>query len=248
MRRRAILGVIAIMTLLLLTTGSAVAVLARHVPAFYLRTAMPPGQERDVFCRELFARSAELHNKMSGDQPWQQEFSQDQFNSYFQTQDEDNELSSRIVELPEDIKDIRIALDQDMIRVGFRYGEGDWSCIVSVEFRIWLVAQKTNVIALELCDFRAGALPLGTRSMIDFITESARRQNIDVTWFRHAGHPVAKLQLQANQARPTFQLRRLEITSGKLVIASNPTGEPTAPAPPPSPPSPALPAAALPPS
>lgn len=245
MRRRAILSVIAIMTLLFLTTGTALALLARHVPAFYVRTASPAGTEREFHCREFFARSAELHNKMSDDGPWQQEFTQEQFNSYFQTQDEDNEMSSRIVEIPEDIKDIRIAFDQDIIRIGFRYGEGEWSCIVSVEFRLWLVAQKTNVIALELCDFRAGALPLGTRSMIDFITESARRQNINVTWFRHAGHPVARLQLQANQSRPTFQLRRLEVTPGKFIVASSPTKEPTASAPPP-PAAPADPGSALP--
>ena len=86
-------------------------------------------------------------------------------------------------------------------------------------------------MALELCDFRAGALPLGTRSLIDFITEAARRQNIDVTWFRHGGHPVAMLQLQANQSRSTFQLRRLEVHDGRLDIASSPTTRESAPPP-----------------
>src|SRR5947209_8386828 len=150
--------------------------------------------------------------------------------------------SDLLVEIPEDVKDIRVALEDDLIRVGFRYGEGEWASIVSVEFRAWLVANKPNTIALELCDFRAGALSMGTRSLIDHITEAARRQYIDVTWYRRAGHPIALLRLQANQARPTFQLRRLEVTPGKFVVASSPTreagGPPTSPPAAPRPPEP----------
>src|SRR5438552_1611884 len=131
MRRRALLGVIAIIALLLLTTGTALALFAHHVPAFYERAALPPSADKDAQCRELYARSLELQNMMSGERPWQQDFTQDQFNSYFQAQDEDRELSSRIVEIPEDIKDVRIAFEDDIIRAGFRYGEGWWSCVVS---------------------------------------------------------------------------------------------------------------------
>ena len=141
----------------------------------------------------------DLFNKVGGDRPWEQQFTQEQLNGYFQAQDAANDLPAPLVEIPEDVKDIHVAFENDMIRVGFRYGEGDWSCIISVEFRVWLT-KKTNVIALEFCDFRAGALPLGTRTLIDFITEAARRQNIDVTWFRRAGHPIALLQIASKSA------------------------------------------------
>jgi hypothetical protein len=246
MRRRSFFGVVAIITLLFLTTGSALALLIRHVPAYYERAALSAVEERDCHCREFIARSSEI--LMTGERTWDREFTQEQFNSYFQSQDEDSELSARLVEIPEEIKDIRVAFEEDIIRVGFRYGE-DWkSCIVSVEFRVWLVAHKTNVVALELCDFRAGAMPLGTRSLIDFITEAARRQNIDVTWFRHGGHPVAQLQLQANQSRSTFQLRRLEVHAGRLAISSSPTTRELAPQPPATAPAVTTPIASLPPS
>ncbi len=243
MRRRAFFGVIIIIALVIVTTGSALAVLASHVPAFYERTALPPGEIRDAFARDFNSRSTDLYNKLGGDRPWQQEFTQEQLNGYFQGQQDNPDTSAPIVEIPEEIRDVRVALEDDLIRIGFRYGDDPWSCIISVEFRVWLVANKTNLIALELCDFRAGALPLGTRSLIDFVTEAARHDSIDVTWFRRAGHPIALLQLQANKSRPTFQLRRLEVTPGKFVIASSPTQEPparaeapTVPAPPPPPP------------
>jgi hypothetical protein len=209
MRRRAILGVIAILVFVLTVAGSALAVLAKHVPAFYERTTLAADDQPAALARDFYARSMDLFNKVGGDRPWEQQFTQEQLNGYF-----------------------HVAFENDLIRVGFRYGEGDWSCIISVEFRVWLT-KKTNVIALELCDFRAGALPLGTRTLIDFITEAARRQNIDVTWFRRAGHPIALLRLQANQPRPTFTLRRLEVNAGKFVVASSPMREPSGPASPP---------------
>jgi hypothetical protein len=245
MRRRAILGVIAIVLLALVTTAGALAVLARHVPAFYERAALPPGDERDAFARAFYHCFNDLFNKVGGDQPWEQVLKQDECNGYFQAQDETNQLPA-LIEIPQDVKDIRVALEDDLVRVGFRYGEGEWNCIVSVEFRAWLVANKPNTIALELCDFRAGALPMGTRSLIDHITEAARRQYIDVTWYRRAGHPVALMRLQGNQARPTFQLRRLEVTPGKLVVASSPTREPVGASPAPVAPRPAESPAALP--
>jgi hypothetical protein len=224
MRRRAILGVLAILLLAAVTAGGSLALLARHIPAFYDRAALPAGDERDACAKAFYRRFNELFNKVGGDQPWEQQLSQDEFNGYFQAHRDKNQLPA-LVEIPDDVKDIRVALEDDLIRVGFRYGEGDWTCIVSVEFRAWLVANKPNSIALELCDFRAGALPIGTRSLIDYITEAARRQYIDVTWYRRSGHPVALMRLQANQARPTFQLRRLEVTPGNLVVASSPTRE-----------------------
>lgn len=225
MRRRAFLGVLAIISLLFLTTGSALALLVRHIPAFYQRATVPEGVARESHCREFFGRASDLFNMK--DHPCDREITQDQFNSYLQSQDHDAEFSARLVEIPDEIKELRVAFEDDIIRVGFRYGEGVRSCVISVEFRVWLVAHKTNVIALELCDFRAGALPLGTRSLIDFITEAARRQYMDVTWFRHRGHPIALLQLQANQSRPSFQLRRLEVQAGRLRVASSPTREAT---------------------
>jgi hypothetical protein len=220
MRRRAFLGVTAIIASLLTCSATALALLAHHIPTYYARTALPEGPSRQCQCREFVSRSSDLWNSMGSDQPWELHFTQDQFNSYLL--EEDDQPTAQLVEIPEAVHDIRIAMEDDLLRVGFRYGTGWWSSIVTVEFRVWLVARKTNLIALELCAFRAGALPLGTQSLLDFISEAAHRLDIDVTWFRNQGHPVALLQLQANQPRPTFQLRRLEVRTGRLVIACSP--------------------------
>jgi hypothetical protein len=227
MRRRAFLGVVAILTLLLAAAGSALALLVHHIPAYYARNALPEGPTRQCLGREFVGRSSELWSSLSGDRPWELTFTQDQFNSYLQ--EEDEQPTAQFVEIPETVHDIRVAMEDDRLRVGFRYGAGWCSSVITVEFRVWLVARHTNMIALELCAFRAGALPLGTQTLLDYITEAGRKQDIDVTWYRHQGHPVAVFQLQANQPRPTFQLSRLEVQPGRLIIKCGPTQPAAAP-------------------
>src|SRR5439155_15409796 len=130
--------------------------------------------------------------------------------------------SAAMFELPDEVHDIRIGLDKDRLRIGFRYEGGWWSSVISVNLRVWLVAKETNVVALELCGFHAGGLPLGTQVLLDFISEAARKHNIEVTWFRHGNHPVALLHFQANQPRPTILLRQLELQPGGFMIAGSP--------------------------
>jgi hypothetical protein len=223
MRRRSIIAMIAILLGLAVTTGTALACMLHHVPAFYRAAAVPDDEQRATKSRECVQRSIELSNDIGNGLPWEKEFIQDHLNSYFQ--EEDHRSSARLIELPDGVRDIRFAFDQDRGRIGFQYGGGWWASIISVEFRFWLVAQKTNVVALELISFRAGALPLGTQALLDFITESARQQNIDVTWYRHDGHPVALLQFQANQQRPNTLLRRLDLKPGRVIVAGSRPGD-----------------------
>ena len=60
--------------------------------------------------------------------------------------------------LPKGFHSPRVAIDGDRLKLGFRYGEGFWSTVVSVELRVWLVADEVNLMAVEVCDLRAGRL------------------------------------------------------------------------------------------
>jgi hypothetical protein len=219
MRRRSMLTLIAILIGFGTTIGATFSLMLHHVPTFYREAALAPDHSRALKSRECVQRSIELWNDIGNGLPWEKEFVHEHLNAYFQ--EEDLRASAGLIELPDGVRDVRIAFQQDRGQVGFRYGKGWWSSIISVEFRFWLVAQKTNVVALELINFRAGALPLGTQALLDFITESARQQNIDVTWYRHNGHPVALLQFQANQPRPNTLLRKLELQNGRVIVAGS---------------------------
>jgi hypothetical protein len=98
--------------------------------------------------------------------------------------------------------------------------------------KLWLARAEVNVLALEIVSLQAGSLPLSTGTLLDYISEAARRENIDITWYRHEGHPVAIMRFQSDLTRPTFQFDRVELQDGRLTIAGRST-DPLAAAPPP---------------
>jgi hypothetical protein len=132
-----------------------------------------------------------------------------------------------------------MAFGQDRLRLGFRYGRGPWSVVVSLEMRLW-ICNEPNVLALEMTAFHVGALPIALQSTLKPIADAARENGVGVDWYRHpqTGNPVAVLRFQADQARPTMQLRSVQLTPGRFVIqgrSSEATHAEAPPAPAPSP-------------
>src|SRR5207245_7134991 len=155
---------------------------------------------------------------ISDKRQWDAHFTQEQINSYFQEDFLEEHPDDR--PLPERISEPRVAIESDKIRVGFRYTTGPWSTVVSIDLRVWLVAKEPNVVALEFEGMHAGALPISSQSLLESASESARRNDIDPTWYRHNGHPVLLLRFQAGRSRPTFQLQQFDLHAGALSIGA----------------------------
>jgi hypothetical protein len=207
----------AIGLLLLGGTVAALVVLVRHEPAFYTRAELPPGERRQK-CSGDFTRvfTSQLIDGIVNKRQWDARFTEEQINSYFA----EDFLTNHNVEnpLPPGVSEPRIALDADRIRLGFRYGTGAWSAVISLDLRVWLVRKEANVVALEFKGLHAGALPISAQSILDWVTDMAEQQNIEVTCYRRDGHPVILLRFEADRSNPTFLLQQLELRPGMLRI------------------------------
>ncbi|HYV34209.1 MAG TPA: hypothetical protein VE988_00810 [Gemmataceae bacterium] len=194
--------------------------LTQHEPAFYSRAAIPPGQQRKDVSAGFEGRSGALvlsiKNGGSDKGDWGGQFSEAEINSYLSEHFLTHGLADKM--LPDGISDPRIGIDQDCIRLGFRYGTPPWSTIVSVSFRVWLAKGEPNVIVLELQGLHAGALPISAQSLLENISEALQRHNMQVSWYRHDGNPAAALKFQSDQPRPSAQLLQLELKPGLLTI------------------------------
>jgi hypothetical protein len=119
------------------------------------------------------------------------------------------------------------------MRVAFRYGSGFWSTVLTYELRVWLVPTEVNTLAVEIVQRKAGGLPIAAQSLLSDFKELARAKNLDVTWYRQEGNPVAIIRLPTNRARPNAQLLRFDVVDGQLTIVGQ-SFEPTAQATPPA--------------
>jgi hypothetical protein len=230
MRRKTLFLSAGLAVLLLSGLGAILYLFVRHEPGFYRRSEVPAGPAREelstAFVNKFFNL---LAHASDGRGEWNFIFTEAQLNSYFA------EGYIRLgIDKPfraKEITDPRIVIEPDRIRLGFRYGSEPWSTIVSVDFRLWLPtkSQDVNVICLEILGRKAGAMPVSAQSLLELISEQARK-DIEVTWYRHEGNPVALLRFQNDRARPTFQLRRLELRQGMITIGGMSPG--TSPPPP----------------
>jgi hypothetical protein len=232
MRRKRLLISVGLVATFLALVAVGLSLMVRHVPGFYQRAEMPPGDQRTSLSMQVIAEMSLLADDLKNREPsWVRSFTAEQLNAYFQ---QDYYLHGGDENLPDGFSAPRVKIDDGRIRLGVRYGEGLFRTVLSLELRVWLVPGRVNVLAMEVISLQAGSLPLSTGSLLDYISEAARRENIDITWYRHEGHPVAVMRFQSDLTRPTFQFDQVDLKDGRLTIAGRST-DPVPAVPPPRP-------------
>jgi hypothetical protein len=210
----------------LVLVGLAAAV--ERQPSFYRQADMPAGPQRARQSQEAVANYWRATNVID-DPSWQVTFSADQVNAFFQ--DEAFENAGGDNNLPDGFHAPRVKIEDGKLRIGARYDTGMGSTVVSLEIRLWKVPDDLNTLAMEIVSLHAGALPLPTGMLLDRLSEAARRQYIDISWYRQDGPPVAIMRFQAHLSRPTFQFDQIELANGRLTISGRSTDVITTPAP-----------------
>jgi hypothetical protein len=188
-----------------------------RVPTTYAGMVTPTGPDRRKLSGEFMSGVNEMMEtiRTNGDSRWQETFSADQMNSYF----EEDFLRATPFRLPERVHSPRVHIDSEHFTLAFQYGRGFWSTVVTIDTKVWLVAGERNVVAIEFEGVHAGAVPISLQSFLEEIAEDARQLSIEVTWYRHGSNPVALLRFQADRENPTVVIQKLELQDGKLVLA-----------------------------
>ncbi len=213
MRWRRILTAVSLIIVLVGMTATGLFFSIKHLPHFYVESAMPEGEMRRVNSIEFLQRVNSIYNNYPD---WGEVITTDQINSFFQ---EDLVRSwGGDANFPDRFHDPRIQFENGRLLVGIRYLNGFLSSIVSIDARVWLVANEVNMIGIEILDLKLGMLPISRQIILDFITEMASRHKISCKWYRHNGNPAAILKLQADKSTPTMVLKRFQLQQGKMII------------------------------
>jgi hypothetical protein len=220
MRRRALLRALGCVGLLLAIGASLLLALLRREPDLYRQTDIPEGPQRAELSKRFASQAQNLLTVgFSGDGAWSEEFTAEQINSYFA----EDFVRVKPFKLPQNVNSPRIAIKPGLLEIGFRYGHGFWSTVVTADLNIWLAANEPNVVVVELLDIKAGALPVSMQSILEQIADNARRWNLDVNWYRHNDRPVALVRIQPDRTIPTVLLQRIELKDGTISIGGNST-------------------------
>jgi hypothetical protein len=189
-----------------------------YEPAYYRERETEPGEVRSRNSKVFSQTLSRLYGEIMADRPsWQATFTEAQINSYLADKFVTSHLDKIL--LPEGVSDPRIAIDREVIHLGFRYGTPPWSTIMSVDLRVWMAPGESNVVLLQVLGIRAGALPISSKMLIEKAAEAVRNQyrDLEITWHRHEGRMTALLRF--NSSRQRTQLQKLQVGQGMLQIA-----------------------------
>jgi hypothetical protein len=212
--RRSFLVGLGVFALLLSTILGVAWLLLRHEPHFYADKLVIADAERARVSHEFVSEFIAFGNSLSNEREWYGRFTDRQVNCFFA----DGIFRVPALELPEGVSEPRVQFEPERIRLAFRYKSGLINTVVSASLRLWLPAAERNTLALQLESFKAGLMPMSAQWLLEQVSEGARRNSIEVTWYRHEGMPVALLRFQADRARPTMQLNAVQIEDGSITI------------------------------
>jgi hypothetical protein len=216
MRKRKLFGLCGITVLVLAGGLTALAATVKHEPSFYRQSQAPPSKERTELAYTFVRHFGQMMQDRGRKEIWGCNATEAEMNSFFaemlMQQGEAEGLRNLGISGPS------VFLEQDHLRLGFRYGSGWFSTIISYELKVWLVPKEANVIAVEVLRARAGALPISNQSILQQLSEFARKQNYRVTLYRHEGNSVAIIDLQGDQQQPKNILTALTIAPNLLSI------------------------------
>jgi hypothetical protein len=214
-----------------LTLLAALYAMIRHVPAYYRDAVLPAGKERQRQAAKFASDFAQFYQDLTYARQWDAHFREQAINSFFAEQLNQSGLGNQILStadqsadrrtpftLPEGLSDPRLLVRPDGFRLGLRYRWGPLAAILSIDMRVWLAASELNVVALELQGLHVGALPISAQSLLERISEKARENGIEVTWYRYHGNPVALLRFQADQELPTYRLDHIALKDHEIGV------------------------------
>jgi len=216
MRKRK-LGWLCGITVLLLGGGlTTLGALLEHEPSFYCQNQAPPSTARKELAYTFFRNFSPMMLNWEHEPTWGCDVTEAQLNCFF------DEIFVQLGEAEElrklGISSPNVSLEDDHVRLAFRYGSGWFSTVVSYDLKIWLVPKEASVIAVEIGRARAGALPISKLSILHQLSDLASKQNYKVTLYRHEGNSVALVDLQADQQPPKWILTTLKVGSKGLTI------------------------------
>jgi hypothetical protein len=215
----------------------------KYEPHFYHAGDVGPSPERShlsiKFVNDFLQMGADV--KAGDDKGWRLSLTDTELNCFLQEDfvnyGEAQKLGKSGVSEP------RVAFDKNRIRIGFRYGSGFWSTVVSYDLQVWTVPKEPNVLLVEVVSRRAGAVPISTQAVVDDLVELGNRlsaeplqeprpekknailaelpRSVDVTPYRYEGHPVALIRFPVDPGRPAPQLRCLHLEPATLTISGS---------------------------
>ncbi len=201
--------------ILLAAAGAWAYWVSRQVPSFYAAALSQPAdsahQASDAMLREAAALVSDL--RKSG--RWQALFTVEQINGWLA----DDLQKNHPTLLPSTISEPRVAIENNQLKLGFRWQQPKWSVVVSLATEVYL--REANVVAVRIRKVRAGGLPLPLRNLLHDLIAAGRGLDLQIEEQQIEGDPLLLITppQDGDYGNLLVQLEALELHDGQLYVA-----------------------------
>jgi hypothetical protein len=214
--RIAAIGTLTITMLLVALAGGAYYA-ARQVSPFYEQALHTEPEVLERGSRELESRATALYSDAKQIGHWQALFTVEQINGWLATQ----LAADKGSELPSNMRDPRIAIDHDILTLGFRTKSGGVETVISVDASVLLT--ETGDVGIRLISVRAGALPLPIMQLADQLATACKKLKLPVRWTQEKGQPIAIVNISSNASAENreFCIDSIELRKNEMYVAGH---------------------------
>ena len=191
----------------------------QQVPEFYDQVLHVEPQVQQVAGYELEQQVLQLHNEVRETGDWEALFTDEQINGWLAF-----DLPEKFADaLPPGVSEPRVEVEPHQAQIACRYETGQFRSVVSLALEIQLT-DEPNVLAVRICQARAGMLPLPLSRFLDQISQRAGQADIMVRWTQQDGDPVALVTIPMRHEqypRREIHLDTVELREGAVYLAGS---------------------------
>jgi hypothetical protein len=188
---------------------------SQQVPDFYREAITSDTTRQAAASKEMLRTASALVSNAQKSGEWEAEFTEEQINGWLAVDLVQNHGQA----LPPEVRDPRVSLQPDGIKIGWRWTGEDLSAVFSLDVQLGLT--ESNVLALTIRGARAGTVPLPLSQVLDTVSEAAGQMNIPLQWKKSAGHPVALITVPPPDSddKKAIVVDHLELRQGALYLS-----------------------------
>jgi len=182
-------------------------------PAYYNQLDRLSTEELSVASKQFVRRSAGIWNLMATETVWDGAFNEQQVNAWLAC----DFVDKQIAVLPAGVSAPRVAFRRGQLSLAFTKDLYVMDVVISGTARVWL--PEPNLVAVEIAEVRAGAIPLPSGPVVRTISSAAASAGVELVWQQNDGKPVALLRLKGPDNHNGFGIEHIELNDGSLYVA-----------------------------
>jgi hypothetical protein len=193
---------------------------SQYVPPFYASAIELDATAAQSSSDAMLRQTAAVASDIQRGRKWQALFTAELINGWLAYDVERNHPHL----LPPEVHDPRVQIEDDLLKIAFRWSGSSFSSVVSCQLEVYL--QEPNVVAIRIQHARAGKLPLPLAGIVQSFVDSAHDAGLLIDQRQIDSDPLLLVTLPtpANDDEAML-LETCELRDGGVFLAGRSQGE-----------------------